>query len=291
MRFKFIEEHQGTLPINRLCQIMNVSTRGYRAYRTRPISQSQRTDLVLLTHIRDQFALSHNSYGRVRMTEELKELGLQIGHRRVGRLMRQNGISVTRTRKHKVTTNSNHRFNIAPNLLDRNFTADRPNQKWVVDISYIWTREGWMYLAAVLDLHSRRVIGLLSAALRLPAGQRGCIHHSDRGSQYCSHEYQACLRKHGFKVSMSGKGNCYDNAVMETFFKTIEAELIWRDTWYTRRQAELAIFEYINHCLAGGVCTAEKGFLQSATQTLSIRMEKPLGFRTDSRLNENSERN
>ena len=104
---------------------MDVSTRGYRAYRTRPISQSQRTDMVLLAHIRDQFAQSYNSYGRTRMTEELKEMGLQVGHRRVGRLMRQNGISVVRTRKHKVTTNSNHKFNIAPNLLDRDFTADR----------------------------------------------------------------------------------------------------------------------------------------------------------------------
>ena len=151
MRFKFIEEHQSKLPIQRLCRIMDVSTRGYRAYRTRPMSQSQRTDMVLLAHIRDQFSQSHNSYGRTRMTEELKEMGLQVGHRRVGRLMRQNGISVVRTR--------NHKFNIAPNLLDRDLTADRANQKWVVDISYIWTREGWLYLAAVLDLHSRRIIG------------------------------------------------------------------------------------------------------------------------------------
>ncbi|NRA87667.1 MAG: transposase [Rhizobiales bacterium] len=117
MRFKFIEEQLGKLPIERLCQIMNVSTRGYRAYRARTMSQSQRIDMVLLAHIRDQFVLSHNSYGRPRMTEELKELGLQVGHRRVGRLMRQNNISVIRTRKHKATTDSNHKFNIAPNLL------------------------------------------------------------------------------------------------------------------------------------------------------------------------------
>jgi len=144
------EKHRGTPPFNRLCHIMNVSTRDYRAYRTRPISQSQRTDMVLLAHIRDQFALSHNSYGRVRMTGELKELGLQVGHRRVGRLMHQNFISVIRTLKHKVKTDSKHKFNIAPNLLDRDFTADRPNQKWVVDISYIRTREGWLYLAACI---------------------------------------------------------------------------------------------------------------------------------------------
>ena len=159
MRFRFVEGNLGTIPTVRLCRIMNVSPRGFRSFRSRPISQSQREDMVLLAHIREQHRLSLGSYGRPRMTEELKELGLEVGHRRVGRLMRQNSISVARTRKHKVTTDSNHRFNIAPNLLNRNFTADKPNQKWVVDISYIWTREGWLYLSVVLDLHSRRVIG------------------------------------------------------------------------------------------------------------------------------------
>ncbi len=171
------------------------------------------------------------------MTEELKEIGLDIGHRRVGRLMRQNGMSVIRTRKHKVTTDSNHKFNIPPNLLDRNFTSDQPNQKWAGDITYIWTREGWLYLAVILDLHSRRVIALswfaskplsgdrwavsnrmkrdlairaLNMAIAFRAPPKGCIHHTDRGSQYCSHDYQKILRQHGFKVSMSGKGNCYD---------------------------------------------------------------------------------
>ena len=233
MRFRFIEEHRGTLPIERLCQIMNVSTRGYHAYRTRPMSQSQRTDMVLLAHIREQFAQSHNSYGRPRMTEELKDLGLQVGHRRIGRLMFQNGISVVRTRKHKITTDSNHKFNIAPNVLNRDFTASHPNQKWVVDISYIWTREGWLYLAVVIGLYSRRVIGwsvsnrmkrdlairALDMAVALRQPPKDCVHHSDRGSQYCSHEYQARLRMHGFKISMSGKGNCYDNAAIETFFQ------------------------------------------------------------------------
>ena len=159
MRFKFIEENIGKLPTSRLCQIMEVSTRGYRAYKSRPISQRQRNDMELLAHIRELFSKSLCSYGRPRMTEELRELGFKVGHRRVGRLMRESGIFEIRTRKHKVTTNSNHKFNIAPNLLDRDFTADRPNQKWAVDISYIWTREGWLYLSVVLDLHSRRVIG------------------------------------------------------------------------------------------------------------------------------------
>jgi len=280
MRFRFIEENRDALPAERLCQIMNVSSRGFRAYRSRPISQSQRKDMVLLAHIREQHKLSLGSYGRPRMTEELKELGLEVGHRRVGRLMRQNGISVVRTRKHKVTTDSNHKFNIAPNLLNRDFFAEKPNQKWAGDISYIWTREGWLYLAVILDLHSRRVIGwavsnrmkrdlairALDMAVALRKPPRGCIHHSDRGSQYCSHDYQKRLCQHGFKVSMSGKGNCYDNAVVETFFKTIKAELIWRQSWKTRRHAEMAIFGYIN------------GFYNPRRKHSALGWKSPLAF-------------
>jgi len=260
MRFAFVDEHHIQVPVERLCRIMNVTSRGYRAWRSRPVSQRQRDDLVVLTHIREQHRLSLGSYGRPRMTEELKEIGLNVGHRRVGRLMRRHGFRVVRTRKYKATTNSNHRFNIAPNVLDRNFTAQAPNQKWAGDISYIWTAEGWLYLAVMIDLHSRRVIGwavsnrlkrdlairALDMAMRLRRPPPGCIHHTDRGSQYCSHDYKKILREHGFKVSMSGKGNCYDNAAVETFFKTVKAELIWRHKWRTRRQAEVALFEYIN---------------------------------------------
>jgi len=280
MRFQFVEENRSKISATRLCAIMNVSSRGYRAFRSRPISQSQRKDMVLLAHIREQHHLSLRSYGRPRMTEELKELGFDVGHRRVGRLMRQNNISVIRTRKHKVTTDSNHKFNIAPNLLNRNFVADHPNQKWVVDISYVWTQEGWLYLAAVLDLHSRRVIGwavsnrmkrdlairALNMAVALRRPPKDCLHHSDRGSQYCSHDYQKILRQHGFEVSMSGKGNCYDNAAMETFFKTIKAELIWRHPWHTRCAAELAIFEYIN------------GFYNPRRRHSALGWKSPLAF-------------
>ena len=220
----------------------------------------QRKSRIGVAHIKEQSRLSLGSYGRPRMTEELKEVGIDVGHRRVGRLMRENGITVERTRKFKATTDSDHTFNIAPNLLDRDFSAAEPNQKWAGDISYIWTREGWLYLAVILDLHSRRVIGwavsnrikrdlaiqALKMAIAFRSPPKGCIFHSDRGSQYCSHDYQKILRQHGFRASMSGKGNCYDNAAVETFFKTIKAELIWRRSWATRRQAEMAIFEYIN---------------------------------------------
>ena len=170
------------------------------------------------------------------MTEELKEIGLEIGHRRVGRLMRQNGITVERTHKFKATTDSNHTFNIAPNLLDEDFIAEKPNQKWAGDISYIWTGEGWLHLAVILDLPSRPspvvlepmannwldigwavsnrlkrdlAIRALKMAVALRSPPHGCIHHSYRGSQYCSHDCQKILRQHGFQVSMSGKGNCY----------------------------------------------------------------------------------
>jgi len=142
MRFRFIEEHSDSFPANRLCDVVGVSARGLRAFRSRPASHRQRFDLVALAHIKEQSRLSLGSYGRPRMTEELKEIGLHVGHRRVGRLMRQNGISVVRTRKHKVATDSDHRFNIPPNLLNRNFSADQPNQKWAGDIRYVWTREG-----------------------------------------------------------------------------------------------------------------------------------------------------
>ena len=142
MRFAFVEKHRKSIPTERLCRIVDVTPRGYRAWRVRPASRRQREDMFLLAHIREQHRLSLNSYGRPGMTEELKEIGLSVGHRRVGRLMRLNGISVVRTRKHKVTTDSNHKFNIAPNLLNRNFASDRPNQKWVVDISYSAPRPG-----------------------------------------------------------------------------------------------------------------------------------------------------
>jgi len=170
---------------------------GYRAWRNRPVSASQRKDLVVLAHFRDQFEQSLGSYGRPRMTEELKALGLAVGHRRVGRLMKENGIKVRRNKKFKATTDSNHSFNIAPNLLDRDFSAARPNRKWAGDISYVRTQEGWLYLAVILDLHSRRVIGwavsnrmkrdlairALNMAIALRQPPKGCIHHTDRGSQ------------------------------------------------------------------------------------------------------------
>ena len=173
--------------------------------------------------------------------------------------MTVNSLLPLRKQKFKKTTDSDYDRYIAPNLLDQDFTAAQPNQKWVADISYIWTAEGWLYLACVIDLFSRRVVGwavdkrmktdlplrALSQAIAWRQPPKGIIHHSDRGSQYCSDRYQKMLEKHGFEISMSGKGNCYDNAAMETFFKTIKAELIWRTIFMTREQAKCEIENYI----------------------------------------------
>ncbi len=260
MRFAFVEEHSKRVPVERLCRMLRVTSRGFRSWRGRPISQRQRYDMVLLAHIREQQYLSLGSYGRPRMTQELKEIGLAVGHRRVGRLMRSNGFSIVRTCKYKATTDSNHHFNIAPNWLDRNFHSDQPNVKWAGDITYIWTAEGWLYLAVMIDLHSRRGVGwatsnrvnrdlalqALNNAVAFRNPPQDCLHHTDRGSQYCSNDYQKRLRDLGFKVSMSGRGNCYDNAAVETFFKTLKAELIWRHTWATRQHVTKALFQYIN---------------------------------------------
>lgn len=260
MKFQYIAEYRGTLTRSHLCRLMGVSERGLHAWKHRPPSHRQRRDMVLLAHIRDQHRLSLGSYGRPRMTEELNELGIRVGQRRVGRLMRQNGIQVIRSKKFKRTTDSDHAFNIAPNLLLQDFTASGPNQKWAGDITYVWTREGWFYLSVIIDMFSRRVVGwaisnrikqdlalrALNMAIAIRRPPPGCIHHTDRGSQYCAHDYQKLLRKHGFKVSMSGKGNCYDNSTVESFFKSLKAELVWRRNWQTRREVEVALFEYIN---------------------------------------------
>ena len=260
IRFRFINEEKALYPVHRLCKVMAVSQSGYYAWVSRPASQRQRDDMVFLAHIRSQHVRNRCAYGRKRMTEELKEQGVTIGERRVARLMQDNGIHVVRTRKFKRTTNSNHNHNIATNLLDGGFRATAPNKKWAGDISYLWTTEGWLYLAVIIDLFSRRVIGwavsdrlkrdlpieALKRAIALRQPPPGVIHHSDRGAQYCSNDYRALLEDHGFLASMSGKGNCYDNAVVETFFKSLKAELIWRNLYETRAQAQNDLFSYIN---------------------------------------------
>jgi putative transposase len=260
MKFQFIDAAKEDFPVTRLCQVLGVSQSGYFAWRSRPASCHQREDLVLLAHIRSAFARSHGTYGSPRMTRELQDDGLNVGRRRTARLMRENGLKARQTRRFKRTTDSHHAFPVAPNLLEQNFSAERPNQKWAADISYVWTCEGWLYLAVILDLFARRVVGwavsdrlhqelaleALHKAVAVRRPSAGLIHHTDRGSQYCSLAYQAELRRHNIRISMSGKGNCFDNAVVETFFKTLKSELVWRTVFQTRAEAKDAIGRYID---------------------------------------------
>jgi putative transposase len=262
MRFRFIDAERAGLamPISRLCKLLQVSVSGYYAWRKRGPSQRQLDDMVLLAHVRAAYRGSRETYGAERVHHELVENGVEIGRHRVARLMRDNDLSPKRKQKFKKTTDSKHNKAVTSNLLDQDFSAQAPNEKWAGDISYIWTAQGWLYLAVILDLFSRRVVGwaagprmtsdlplrALNRAIALRRPSPGAIHHSDRGSQYCSDVYQARLGELGFLVSMSGKGNCYDNATVETFFKTIKSELIWRTVFMSRNQAEIAIAGYID---------------------------------------------
>lgn len=260
MRFRLIDAAKSEFPVQRLCKVLGVSPSGYFAWKDRPASHRQHEDMVLLAHVRSAFALSNATYGSPRMTRELRDSGLVVGRRRVARLMRENGLKARQKRRFKRTTDSLHAFPVAPNLLDQDFTATGLNQKWGADISYVWTREGWLYLAVIIDLFARRVVGwavsdrlhkelaltALRRALALRRPPEGLVHHSDRGSQYCSIDYQAELRRRAILISMSGKGNCYDNSMVETFFKTLKAELVWRTVFQSRAEATLAIGRYID---------------------------------------------
>lgn len=259
MSFALIDAKKAEIPVETACAVLGVSVSGYYAWKRRPRSARQSDDMVMLAHIRAEFWTSNETYGSPRLHAELKEQGLSIGRHRVARLMSQNGLQARQKTRFKRTTDSDHGGPVAANVLDRDFTATAPDQKWGVDISYVWTAEGWLYLAIVLDLYSRRIVGweigdrmkrglamgALRRAIALRRPPRGLIHHSDRGSQYCSDDYRRLLRDHGFVASMSGRGNCYDNAMVETVFKTIKSELVWRTAFTTRRQAANAIGQYI----------------------------------------------
>jgi putative transposase len=260
MRFRLVDTAKEEFPIQRICDVLGVSQSGYFTWRGRPACRRQREDLILLAHVRSAFAQSNGTYGSPRMTRELQDVGLAIGRRRTARLMAENGLQARQKRHFKRTTDSHHAFPVAPNLLGQDFTAERPDEKWGADISYVWTREGWLYLAVVIDLFARRVVGwavsdrlhrqlaldALGKALAIRRPQAGLIHHSDKGSQYCSIDYQAELANRGIRISMSGKGNCYDNAMVETFFKTLKSELVWRTIFHTRAEARHAIGRYID---------------------------------------------
>ena len=260
MIYEIIDAKKVEIPVGRGCRLFGVSMSGYYAWKTRGPSKQQYGDMVLLAHIRNRFTLSHETYGSPRLHADLRADGITCGRHRIARIMRDNGLKALQKRRYKKTTDSDHGGPVAPNVLDQDFTAEAPNQKWGVDISYIWTAEGWLYLAVVVDLFSRRIVGwavsdrmkkdlamtALKRAIVMRRPPKGIIHHSDRGSQYCSTEYQKVLTDNGFVISMSGKGNCYDNAMVETVFKTLKSELVWRTIFLSRHQAEIAIGHYID---------------------------------------------
>ena len=259
MRYRFTAAEKVNYPVTILCHVLGVSTSGFYAWLNRPSSAAAKTTAKLQAAIKAVFEESRGTYGSPRVHAELLAQGWKVSRSRVEREMRKMGLIARRPKKFRVTTDSAHDKPIAENSLDRKFQASQPNRVWTTDITYVWTREGWLYLAAIVDLFSRRVVGwamanhmrtsLVLNALRMALGRRlprrGLLHHSDRGVQYASTVYRDTLAGLGIACSMSRKGNCLDNAVSESFFSTIKHELIHRHDWGTRTAASLAIAEYI----------------------------------------------
>ena len=259
MRFEFIRAEKAGFPVRLMCRLLKVSRSGFYAWLKRR-DVREVSDRQLLQLIREIFAQSNETYGSPRIYRELRTRKVPCDKARVERLMRENGITPPRKKKYRVTTDSNHKNPVAPNLLDRDFSSPGPNRRWASDITYVWTWAGWLYLAVVLDLFSRRVVGwamdtrldtesltlsALQMALTSRAPDRGLLHHSDRGTQYTSADFQKVLDAHGIVCSMSRRGDCWDNAVVESFFATLKLELIFRQTFRTRAEARQAIFNYI----------------------------------------------
>jgi putative transposase len=258
MRFTFIEQHRTEFSISCMCKMLDVSSSGYYAWRERQPSPREQANERLVEHIRKVHQHSRHTYGSPRIHAELQDQGITVSRKRVARLMRQHKIIALHKRRHKMTTRRDPAHVPAANLLAQDFTAEQMNEKWLADITYIDTAEGWLYLAAVLDTYSRMIVGwalhtrlhtaVVASALQMALGRRHIseplIHHSDQGSQYTSHAIRDLLHLSGIQVSMSGVGNCYDNAMMESFFATLKTECAF-ERFTTRDQARQAIFEYI----------------------------------------------
>jgi transposase InsO family protein len=260
MRFRFIEDRRADYPVTIMCDVLGVSPAGYYAWRSRPESPQSAANRGLLSDIKQVHGDNRGCYGSPRIHAALRAQGRGASRGRIERLMRRHGIRAIMARPRRVrTTDSRHDLPIAPNLLERSFTAAAPNQIWLADITYIETDQGWLYLAAVMDLHSRRIVGwamrdhlrieLPLAALRMALQTRrpsaGLMHHSDRGVQYASGDYRQALQSAGLKASMSRKADCYDNAPMESFFHTLKTELVHHRQYATRAEAQRDIFGYI----------------------------------------------
>lgn len=242
-----------------MCKALSVSRSGYYSWVNRKPSRRTQENVKILFHIRVIYHQSNRIYGSPKITAVLRQNGIICNHKRVERLMRENGIFSKVKKKFKVTTHSKHNHPVADNLIKMNFAVSRPNTVWTSDITYIWTREGWMYLAVFMDLFNRQIVGwsmknrlkedLITDAFQMALRSRnpapGMIVHSDRGSQYCSRVFKELLKNHGCLQSMSSTGNCYDNAVTESFFHTLKTELIYHQKYLTRNQAWGSVFKYI----------------------------------------------
>ena len=259
MRYRAIQEHDRRYPIRLMCRTLTVSPAGYYAWRDRPESRRSRQNRTLRSAIRELHHESRETYGSPRIWNALRKQGHGVGEHRVARLMRGAGIRANTVKKWRTTTQSSHRLPVAENTLNRQFTVEAPNRVWAGDITYVWTTEGWLYLAVILDLYSRLVIGwamgqrltgeLAEQALLMALANRqpraGLVHHSDRGSQYAATRYQQMLTMHGLTPSTSRRGNCWDNACVESFFGTLKRELVYHRHYATRNEATQDIFEYI----------------------------------------------
>lgn len=259
MRYLFIQEQQAQFSLAALCRVMQVGRSGYYAWRTRKPCARQQHNAVVSEQIKTVYKESAQTYGSPRVYHELKAQGVGCSENRIARLMRLHQISAQRKPRFVVTTDSRHDLPVADNRLDRQFTPEQPNTRWSCDFTYIWTQQGWLYLAIVLDLFSRRVVGwamqanmerslvvsALQSALTNRQAQVGLLCHSDRGSQYASHEYRQQMQQAGIECSMSRKGNCWDNAPVESFFASLKRERLHRCAFATRDQARTAVFEWI----------------------------------------------
>ncbi len=259
MKYRFIRDHARSYPVNMLCRLLEVQRSAYYDWRVQPGKVIASEELALRRRMKELFAASRGSLGSRMMKQNLRQEGFEIGRDKTRRLMKSLKLKVKQKRKYKVTTDSNHKLPVAENVLNRDFSPAAPNQAWGSDITYLWTQQGWIYLAVIIDLYSRRVVGwsidrrmqkaLVIRALMMAVNLRkpppGLIHHSDRGSQYVSHDYQKLLQQHGMICSMSRKGNCWDNAPVERFFGSLKRE--WTgDRWYrTRLEAIADVREYI----------------------------------------------
>lgn len=259
MRYRFIESQRRQYPVAVLCEVLAVSRSGFYAWRRRRPSRRAGENHALLAQIHRVYGASKGRFGSPLVHQTLRQQGHPVGRHRVARLMRQAGLRARRARRFRPTTDSRHTQSIAPHVLQRDFHTDRPGEKWVADITYIPTQQGWLYLAVILDLYARRVVGwamsrrmtdrLTLAALRMALQHRPAtgrlLHHSDRGRQYASRAYRRLLAQHRIRRSMSRKGNCWDNAPMESFFATLKTDLVHDQIFHTRDQARQAVFEYI----------------------------------------------